>query len=327
MDLEKKNVAIIILNYRGFEDTIKCLHSAKLQEYKSYDIFVVDNDSGDGSYERILTECGILSPQKMSHDRVCRYGVKIDKSVSLYIIKTVYNGGFAYGNNAGIEFAKTIKDYKYFLLCNNDLILSSDTLQTLIDDIESPSSANNNVGLIGAKLNYWHDPSKIQAIAGTYQPLIARSTHITSHASLTLPLIQQHSPFDYPIGACMLVTNTLIESIGLLSEDYFLYFEELDYVKRANQVGITFAISTRSTILHKEGASIGSSSLGNKSISALADFHLLKGRLIFTKKFYPKYIFSVLILHFVNIFRRLFRGEFLKSYNAIKSIRVLFHEK
>jgi len=320
-----KRVGVVVLNFKGFDDTVQCIESILEQKYREdFDLFVVDNDSRDNSYEKLLVKYDLTSSSVEGFSKISKAASgKIRNRGKIFIVSTKFNGGYAYGNNAGIEFAQSKSRYDYFLLCNNDLVLSPDSLGLLVRDLEEYSETNR-VGLIGAKLNYWHDPTMIQAIAGSYQPYTGRCKHILSPEKCELSFEKQQEEFDYPIGACLLIKSNLIEEVGLLSEDYFLYYEELDYIKRAAIKGFSFGISSSSLILHKEGASIGSSSSSYKKVSILSDYHLLKSRLIFTRKFYPFYLPIVLGIHFFNILSRVIRNEYLKSFNAFKALGRLF---
>lgn len=106
---------------------------------------------------------------------------------------------------------------------------------------------NPKIGLCGSLLHYYYEPERVQAINGVYNKYFATSQYNTSILSL--------KPIDYVVGASMLISKEFIEDIGLLSEEYFLYYEELDWVMRAKGKYIQ-AYATESIVYHKEGATI-----------------------------------------------------------------------
>jgi len=81
-----------------------------------------------------------------------------------------------------------------------------------------------------------------------------------------------------------MVTRRFVEEVGLMSEDYFLYFEELDWVLRGTK-RFTLGYADDSILYHKEGGTIGSKS--EKRASNLSLFYLTRNRLLFTRKFFP----------------------------------------
>jgi hypothetical protein len=89
----------------------------------------------------------------------------------------------------------------------------------------------------------------------------------------------------------LLVTRAFLETVGLMAEDYFLYFEEIDWVMRARG-RFRFGYSPQSVVYHKEGGSIGSHKNRNLR-SALTDFYQARNRLVFTRRYFPWLVPSI----------------------------------
>ncbi len=118
----------------------------------------------------------------------------------------------------------------------------------------------------------------------------------------------------------MFVSREFIEDVGLMDERYFLYFEDLDWSERAKRKGYELKYCWKSKVYHKEGGSIGSSSKGEKK-SKLADYYGIRNRIIFTKKFYPQYQWSVYLSLLGVILNRIKRKQFDRIklvFDAIK---------
>jgi GT2 family glycosyltransferase len=112
---------------------------------------------------------------------------------------------------------------------------------------------------------------------------------------------------DYIVGASMLVSRRFLEGVGLMREDYFLYYEEVDWVLRAGQ-RFKLAFAADSIVFHKEGATAGSSS-NWRTRSEISDLCALRNRLLITRRFYKPYypiVFATIVLAF---FRRLLRRQ------------------
>ncbi|MFP4003402.1 MAG: glycosyltransferase family 2 protein, partial [Alphaproteobacteria bacterium] len=112
---------------------------------------------------------------------------------------------------------------------------------------------------------------------------------------------------DFVIGACMFLSRNFLETIGLMDERYFLYFEEIDWSVRA---GTRFppVYAPKAMVYHKEGGSIGSSSQ-HGGRSAFSEFWLARSKLLFTRKFYPHLLPLIYLVSLAQIVRRLLNGQ------------------
>lgn len=309
-------VYIIILNWKNASDTIECLKSVIRLENVQFRIVICDNASPDNSYEEIkswllrrieediaLTNVFIIELANGSRHVTGRG----EKKNPIYLIQTGKNLGYAGGNNVGIRFALDQSDMKYVWLLNNDTEVAPDSLFHLVERCQS----NSKIGICGSKLVYYDDRTKLQGLGGIYHPLFCR---VTIHAENENSANQFNDDtteemIDYVIGASMLITKSLLTETGLLNEEYFLYFEELDIAFRAKS---RFRISSasKSIVYHKEGASIGK--------SLLSDYYSLKNRITFTKKNNKLYFPTVWLGLIGSTLNRIKRKEFRKALNIIK---------
>lgn len=283
-------VYIIVLNYRNATDTLCCLDSLQNLEYENYEIIIVDNASMDNSVEMF---------QKYIKDTAC---------IKISLIEAKKNLGYAAGNNIAIRHVLKQGDMDYVWILNNDTLVKTDSLTKLVkhaaDDLQ--------IGLCGSKLIYAWDKSRVQGVGGRYNRWLATSSSYIKDADAY--------KIDYVIGASVLVSKSFLENIGLMSQDYFLYFEELDWVERAKgKYKIDCAVD--SIVYHKEGASTGSSK--NKT-SKLSDYYLIRNRILFTRKYYwyclPTVYFG-LVLAIINRIRR-------KQYDRVFMIvKLMFNIK
>ncbi|MNF84698.1 Glycosyl transferase family 2 [compost metagenome] len=327
---------ILLLNYNGWNDTIECLESTIKSDYKNFQIIVVDNNSPNNSMEYIVnwTE----GRQKISYDEKNQLNilsqpgqakpidyVLYDKTSALaggcaeietkgynplILIQAGENKGFSAGNNIGIQYALAKGDAEYIWVLNNDTVIEVHTLSELVEKASSYRESNEKVGIIGSKLMYYHTPNVIQSIGGIYNSWLATSTSIgqmqKDNGEFDTEAITEQ--IDYPIGASMFVSVDFIRDVGLMCEDYFLYYEELDWTLRGKAKGWKIGYCWRAKVFHKEGGSIGSSAIGTQR-SKLSDFYGLKNRIVFSKKFYPKKLWSVRLGFLVSLFNRLTRGQ------------------
>ena len=172
-------------------------------------------------------------------------------------IRSPENLGFAGGNNLGIRAASGDR----LLLLNNDTEVGDDTLHYLAETLD----ADPSVGAVCPKIRFWAPPQAIQ-FAG-YTPL----TRIT----LRNALVGFGQPDDH--GAAMMVRREAVEKAGPMPEEYFLYYEELDWSERIHEAGYRIVYDPRATVFHKESATTGRQ-------SPLRSYYLTRNRLLFARR-------------------------------------------
>lgn len=356
-NMTSPKVSIIILNYNGWKDTIECLESVLRNDYPNYQVIVVDNNSSDNSIDCIKSWAdGKISvwakpDNPLRHlsyppiERPIPYifytrkeaengGIKELESqfnendfkgtttrYPLILTQSGDNLGFAGGNNVAIRYILAKNDSDYIWLLNNDTVIKKDSLSKLVEKVEFYKKENKKIGITGSKLFYYDRPNIINGVGGRYNKYLGVSKQIGVFEKDNGQYDNKSilKDIDYIIGASMFVSKEFIEDNGLMCEDYFLYFEELDWALRGQEKGYKLGYSWESIIYHKEGISIGSSSKG-KEKSEFSDYWGLKNRLFFTKKFYPQYLWLVYISFVGVIFNRLIRGQFKRIKTILKII-------
>jgi len=228
--------------------------------------------------------------------------------VPLVLIQTGTNLGFAGGNNVALRYAQSQGDYEYIWIINNDTLVQPLTLSHLVDKLRSAPS----YGMCGGTVVYQHVPHLIQARGGnTYVPWLGRTTPLGFLETPETEVCETHieARMACVSGACLLVSKALVQTVGYLSEIYFLYFEELDWALRARQHGYQLAYAARAIMYHQEGASIGGGNRDRAHKSWTADYFEIRNRLVFTRKFYPWAVPLVCLALLVTLGNRLRRRQ------------------
>lgn len=322
---------IILLNYNGWKDTIECLESVLKNDYENYQIIVVDNDSpnnsmeyikawAEGAQEVVYDDNSQLKYLSQPHEPKPLDYVYYTKEEALnggnreqesqvnnpiVFIQAGENGGFAAGNNLGIKYALVKDDFEYVWLLNNDTVIEKNALSSL-----AKYAREKNIGICGSSLMYFHDPKKVQAYGGTVNKFFGTSKHILDKNEIDKKL-------DYIVGASFLIDKKVTDKIGLLPEEYFLYYEETDYCFNARNNGFKLGVDVNSMVYHKEGASTGGiTDINDKN--EFTDVLSLKNRM----KFHRKYLgggfglWSGIVLAFLNRTRRGQAGRILKMLQS-----------
>lgn len=296
---------IVLLNWNGARDTIACLESVLRLQGADFRVVVCDNGSTDDSVAalrrwaagEVLPELagnpiGLAGPMpkpvrlvEYARDDAERGGSQPeDDGAAVYLLHTGANLGFAGGCNVGIRFAMARGDADFVWLLNNDTMVDPQALAALVARAGQP----DRPGIVGSLLCYFDAPERIQSLGGgTYSPQRAMSRHIADgqlRQALT-PAELQAAERDmvYVVGASMLASRRFLDTVGVMQDDYFLYFEEMDWAERARRLDPTLGIAfaPASIVYHKVGASAGT-----QRRSMLSLRYLTVNRLRFVKRFY-----------------------------------------
>jgi GT2 family glycosyltransferase len=313
-------VYIIVLNWNGWKDTIACVESLMKLTYPAYKIVVCDNHSSDDSIEKIQNWYR-QNKAEFSYlvDADYQYLVKTEtqnyqstKRKGLYLVQTGANLGYAGGNNVGTRFALSQTDMDHVWVLNNDTEVEPTALTHLVNKCES----YENIGICGSRMVYFDDRTKQQGLGGIYNKYLATTKHFAENeiSSQKYNDDEVSEQIDYVIGAATLFTKNALKKVGLMSEDYFLYYEELDYALRVKADGLSVNVVTDSVIYHKEGATT------KTQVSDFSDFLQVKNRLVITNNFYRQYYPIVWLSFFGVLLNRVLRGQFRQAIRMLNII-------
>ncbi len=344
----KDKVYIILVNYNGWKDTIECLESVLKSDYPNYQIIVVDNNSPNNSMEYIKawaegrqevvydknSQLKHLSqpnePKPLDYvfynkEQALKGGIP-EKETSLdnplIFIQAGDNRGFAAGNNIGIRYALAKDDFEYIWLLNNDTVVEKNTLSKACMRLQNADNQKSKIGIVGSKLLFYDNPDIIQGIGGLYNKKLSTAKHLGAYEkdSGQYDTDKVLDKIDYVIGASMFVTKNFILDIGLMCEDFFLYFEEIDWTLRGQSKGYAIDYCWESKVYHKEGSSILQGSKFKKG-SEISDYYGHRNRLIITKEHFPENLWLVKLSFLGAFFKRIKRRQFSRIKIIYKAYR------
>lgn len=236
INIQSLSLSVIIVNYKSADHIINCLRSAfAFISSGNFEWIIVDNNSGDDSYDRIS---GLFPQVKW---------IQLDE-----------NAGFARANNAGIRSSTS----ELVLLLNPDTIILNDGIADCYHKL-------NNSEFIAAATQLLN-PDKSAQITGNYfmkgslnrllpLPYLGRIArwlaNIAGVKKTNLPEAQTTEEVDWINGAFLMVKKAAIEKAGLLDEDFFLYYEEVEWCSRLRKQGKLVVYGDMHTI-HLQGESI-----------------------------------------------------------------------
>lgn len=221
----KPKVYIVLVHWNSWNDTSTCLAALESLSYSNHKVIVSDNGSVDDSVSRIR--------QRFPWAEVILNG---------------QNLGFPGGSNAGIRRALT-EGADYVWLLNNDAVPDPAALDALVDKAES----DRQIGAVGSAIYWMERPAELQAWGGGYVNFWLGRTR-----QFLRPVADDR--VQYITGASLLIPRRVLETVGLLDEEIFLYWDDPEYCWRLRRAGWKLAVAGNSKIWHK-----GMSAYGRKN--------------------------------------------------------------
>jgi GT2 family glycosyltransferase len=220
--------SIIIPTWNGIEYIEDCLNSLLNQDYPDFEIIVVDNDSSDGTPDWVA-----------------------ERFPTITLIRNERNLGFAGGVNAGLRAARG----DVLMLFNQDAAAQPEWVRAMVLGL----TASPDVGIAGCKIYYWG--GKTIWHAGVIFPdprmqVVHRGDGETDHGQYEQPV-----DVDAVTGAAMAIRRGVLDAIGLLDEDYFVYFEDIDFCLRAKEASYRVVYLPQAVAQHHVATSLGFGSL------------------------------------------------------------------
>ena len=328
----------MLVNWNGWRDSIDCIRSCLALDHSARRIILCDNNSADGSADIIASwaagtfdvpiaeDCPLqLDPQARPAsfarlDRAAAEAGDDSTGAELIIVQTGGNLGFAGGNNVGMRWALA-RGCSHVWLLNNDTVVSADSLTRLLS-----ASRAAKAGLTGGMLADYEQPDRVQAFAGAMSLSTFTGRHLGVGERLPLPepvraIIDRHplraGEEHYPVGASILASADFLRDVGLMNEEYFLYYEEIDWVMR-NSGRWPVVLAPESIAYHRQGASAGTSAEG-RSVGSVA--FLYRSRLRAAARFAPDRLRAVRRAILWEAARALARGRTVKSRAAWRALR------
>ena len=268
-------VAIVVLNWNGWAETQLCITSLLSILNENVQLIICDNCSSDDSWQHLQS---FLNQPFIT------------------LLQTNENKGFAGGMNVGIKYALENLKLDFVWLLNNDVQIYPDALEKLL----SCADQNKKIGMWGSTL--LENDGKTQCTGGCiYHPYLTIFKPIL--AGKTLEEIKDIDPnkikLDYIAGAALFIKTEAIEKIGFLNEEYFLFYEELDYTQRLKKANFDIAWCKESIVIHKGSASVGNVRDQNKEKIKNANYYENLSTLKYSRNFYPKTFWIIFMNRFI----------------------------
>ena len=300
-------VYIVILNYKRWQDVKDCLNSVFRSRYINFAVVVVDNDSQNNSLQFLMEWIdGIADSDRVpEHPVTYKYldrsdlndSIDFDSLGQLIFVQNNANEGFAKGNNLVLQFL--LKNDAYIWLLNPDMVVREDTLSELVGfAVNQPFNS-----IIGCVIKSYVDKDKILSYGGAE----------INFNSATISVIENEnelSRMDYVCGGSLFSHTKHFKDIGLLPEEYFLFWEEADWCYQAEKKGYNMLACPTAVCYDKISTSIGK--------GFLADYYYTRNGLLFLEKHKGYKIRTALVFAVMRFLGRIAVGKWGKAKGVLK---------
>lgn len=254
-------VSIITVNWNNSPVTCDLLRSIKENNtYTNLEVIVVDNASAGDPTEEFLKEYP-----------------------SAKVVRNKENLGFSGGNNAGIRAAKG----KYLFLVNNDTEFTPYLVEGLLDIFANFSDA----GIVCPKFHYYYAKGTIEYAGYSRVNIFTGRNFMIGCREKDEGQYNAVKETNYAHGGGMMVSRKVINEVGMMPEDFFLYYEELDWSEQIRRRGFKIYYQPNALIYHKESMTTG-------KMSPLKTFYLTRNRILFMRRNVSLPGLTVFVLYF-----------------------------
>ncbi len=286
--LQPSKLGVVVVAFNSgavIEECLESLFGAEAAERLA--VVVVDNASTDAT--RAIVEGWASGARPFRQGNACPIALRpapkpvaIDaravgdtrpSTAPLTLLTSGVNGGFAYGVNRGLELLAARDDIAGFWVLNPDSVVPPHTPARYLARIDA-----GDFGMLSSRCIYYERPDTVQTDGG----YVSRMNGVCSAANIGKPVASTALPdaagLDFLTGANTLVSRAFLDRVGLMPEDYFLYYEEVDWAFRRN--GFALELVADAEIYHHGGTSIGSGA-AHRRASAFANYFNHRNRIRF----------------------------------------------
>ncbi|OQX74450.1 MAG: hypothetical protein B6D59_02500 [Campylobacteraceae bacterium 4484_4] len=248
-------IGLVTVLYNAQEVLEGFFDSLAKQTYENFTLYMIDNSPDDLS-------------AKEAKRQMARY-----PRIDVRFVKNEINNGNTGGDNQGIAMALE-EGADYVMLINNDTEFAEDTITLMVELAESKEAP-----IVTPKI-YIHGTEKIW-VAGGYFSYLKGTTPHYGEGEEDRGQYDRHMILDYAPSCVMLIARRVFEDIGVIDNNYFIYYDDTDFIYRAKKRGHHIHFCYRTRIWHKVSHSTGG------EVSDLFVFYVMRNRIYFINKNYP----------------------------------------
>ncbi len=314
--VQSKKIGVIIVTYGSSDVILDCLASLQASGYPDLKIVVCDNASPDDTRELVR---GFAGEQGVDFLETRPADYEQQTTITpprLTLVSSAENLGYAGGVNLGLDYLMKSEEVGYFWILNPDSVVRPDTAAAYASALAS----SGNFGLMTGRTLYYGEGGMIQSDGGWVSLWTGVCRNLNQGKMQQDVSMPELGSVNFLSGANFIATREFVEKVGNMRDDYFLYYEEVDWAMQRGDMAM--ALCPEAIVLHHGGTSIGSGTV-HRIPSAFSNFFNYRNRMIFMWRFRPwaipvSYTFSVL-----KIVQLLLKGARTEAYGAWRGLNLM----
>ncbi len=284
-------LGVVIVTYNSASTIQTCLDSLATCRPEMLRVLVVDNASTDNTCKKVLERDHADGSRELLRQNI--------------------NPGFAAGVNKGCEVLMRDDSLSHFWVLNPDCVVQPGAIAALIRFLES----GQGVGVTGGRVVYRDHPDMIQSDGGVVNYGTGATHSLNQGLSANRCPPPDASQIEFVSGACLVLSRSFLEMVGTMSEEFFLYYEEVDWSLRRGAFPIDFCPGL--IVQHAAGASIGSGRPGRPA-SAFSTYFLHRSRMAFLRKYRHGATHLAYLFGLAKAVQFMTKGSFSQAIEALR---------
>lgn len=273
-------LGVAIVAFHSADVIVPCLDSLFASQRIRLRVAVTDNASGDETVALVSD----WAARRAANDAAFSFAeLPADTperpATTLTLLRSGYNGGYAHGVNAGLRLLLRDPELSLFWVLNPDCVVPPETAARYAE-----CGADGNFALMSGRTVYCEEPARIQTDGGRVNRWTGVCSSVNAGRSPAGTALPDPATLDFVTGGNLVASRRFIEQAGLMPEDYFLYYEEVEWAFRRGDLPLRLAEGA--LVQHHGGTAIGSGTATRRA-TPFASFFNTRNRLRFLRRNRP----------------------------------------
>lgn len=318
-------IGVVIVAFDSQSVLENCLVSLAASSHASLKIVVCDNASPDASADvvrRWASESSIVVEAEKGENGgflevALEEGLAFrDRRLPVCtLLRLPSNLGFAGGVNAGLKLLRQDPEVSLFWVLNPDTEVPTETASVF-----ARRALTGDVGLMGGRIIYRESPNRIQSDGGRVGRWSGICRNVNQGADPEEAQPPSGDSLDFLMGASIVASRAFLDQAGLMQEDYFLYYEEVDWAFRRGKLPLDFLADA--VVYHHGGTSIGTGNVKRRA-SGFANYFNYRNRMRFVARHKAWTLPVAYLISVLKVIQILVQGTWEEAYSAFCGLHQL----
>ncbi len=306
-------IGVIVVTY-GSSDVIEaCLESLRVSEGPELRVMICDNASLDNTCDVVRDWAARAGVSFAEHPAEGAEDLPFDALAPFTLLTSAANTGFAGGVNIGLRALRPHDAIDLFWVLNPDSEAMPDTAAAYA----ARAADVGRFGLMGGRVTYHETPDMLQSDGGRVNWRTGVCTNINIGQNPDHVTMPDPDTLDFISGANVVASRAFIDAVGLMEEDYFLYYEEVDWAARRGD--LPFALASEARVRHHAGTAIGSGTVSRRP-SAFSNYFNYRNRIWFLRRFKRRALPGAYAFGLAKTIQLVLLGGFDEAIGAVRGL-------